>query len=128
LDRQIEELKQSSVCDKVPLSYRLNRSAGTLTGVLPFVIGVLSDLSGKPGQPLPRLRDRRFVQLHARNFSNFMQAVKPRVSFEVPDVLNGQGLFPVELTFESMWDFTPDAIAHNSKMTPISHNVFTIRA
>jgi type VI secretion system protein ImpC len=45
-----------------------------------------------------------------------MQAVKPRVSFEVPDVLNGQGLFPVELTFESMWDFTPDAIAHKLEL------------
>ena len=78
---------------------------------LPFVMGVLSDLSGKPSEPLPPVADRKFLEIDVDNFDARMKAMKPRVAFQVPNTLTGEGNLAVDITFESMDDFSPAAIA-----------------
>ena len=78
---------------------------------LPFVMGVLADLSGKPAEALPPVADRKFLDIDVDNFDSRMKALKPRAAFQVPNTLTGEGNLSVELTFESMDDFSPAAIA-----------------
>jgi type VI secretion system protein ImpB len=78
---------------------------------LPFVMGVLADLSGKPAEPLAPVADRKFLDIDVDNFDSRMKAMKPRVAFQVPNTLTGEGSLNVELTFESMDDFSPAAVA-----------------
>jgi len=78
---------------------------------LPFVMGVLSDLSGKPADPLAPVADRKFLEIDVDNFDSRMKSMKPRVAFSVPNTLTGEGNMNVDLTFESMDDFSPAAIA-----------------
>ncbi|AOJ72703.1 MULTISPECIES: type VI secretion system contractile sheath small subunit [Burkholderia] len=78
---------------------------------LPFVMGVLADLSGKPIEPLPAVGDRKFFNIDIDNFDERMKAMKPRVAFSVPNTLSGDGQLMVDITFESMDDFSPAAIA-----------------
>ena len=78
---------------------------------LPFVMGVLADLSGKPTEPLPPVADRKFLEIDVDNFDSRMKAMKPRVAFPVPNTLTGEGSLAVELTFENMEDFSPAAVA-----------------
>ena len=78
---------------------------------LPFVMGVLADLSGKPLEPLPAVGDRKFFNIDIDNFDERMKAMKPRVAFAVPNTLAGDGQLMVDITFESMDDFSPAAIA-----------------
>jgi type VI secretion system protein ImpB len=78
---------------------------------LPFVVGVLADLSGKPAEPLPPVADRKFLEIDVDNFDSRMKAMKPRAAFQVPNTLTGEGNLSVELTFESMDDFSPAAVA-----------------
>lgn len=84
---------------------------------LPFVMGVLSDLSGKPEDPLPAVADRKFLEIDVDNFDSRMKSMKPRVAFSVPNTLTGEGNLLVDLTFESMDDFSPAAIAR--KVEPL---------
>ncbi|MGZ5150822.1 MAG: type VI secretion system contractile sheath small subunit [Burkholderiales bacterium] len=78
---------------------------------LPFVMGVLSDLSGKPSDPLPAVADRKFLDIDVDNFDSRMKAIKPRAAFQVPNTLTGEGNISVDITFESMDDFSPAAVA-----------------
>lgn len=78
---------------------------------LPFVMGVVSDLSGKPAEPLPKLEDRKMMEIDADNFDDRLKSVKPRVALNVPNVMSGEGNLSVEMTFESMDDFSPAAVA-----------------
>jgi type VI secretion system protein ImpB len=78
---------------------------------LPFVMGVLADLSGKPADPLAPVADRKFLEIDVDNFDSRMKAMKPRAAFQVPNTLTGEGSLNVELTFESMDDFSPAAVA-----------------
>jgi len=78
---------------------------------LPFVMGVLSDLSGQPAEPLAPVADRKFLDIDVDNFDERLKAMKPRVAVQVPNTLTGEGKLAVDLTFESMDDFTPAAIA-----------------
>lgn len=78
---------------------------------LPFVMGVMSDLSGNPADPLPPVADRKFLEFDVDNFDSRMKSMKPRVSFSVPNTLTGEGNLPVDITFESMDDFSPAAVA-----------------
>ncbi len=78
---------------------------------IPFVMGVLSDLSGNPTEPLPPIEERKFLDVDIDNFDSRMKALKPRVAFQVPNTLTGEGSLNVELTFENMDDFSPAAIA-----------------
>ncbi|HOK71677.1 MAG TPA: type VI secretion system contractile sheath small subunit, partial [Bacillota bacterium] len=78
---------------------------------LPFVMGVLSDLSGHPSEPLAPVADRKFLEVDIDNFDSRMKAMKPRLAFQVPNTLTGEGNLNVELAFESMDDFSPAAVA-----------------
>lgn len=78
---------------------------------LPFVMGVMADLSGKPADPLAPVADRKFMEIDVDNFDERMKSMKPRVAFQVPNTLTGEGNMNVELTFQSMDDFSPAAIA-----------------
>jgi type VI secretion system protein ImpB len=79
---------------------------------LPFVMGVLADLSGKPVQPLPGVDERKFLEIDIDNFDERMKAIAPRVAFSVPNTLTGDGHVMVDITFESMDDFSPAAVAN----------------
>ncbi len=78
---------------------------------LPFVMGVLSDLSGKSEEPLPPVSDRKFLEVDVDNFDARMKSMKPRAAFSVENTLTGEGNLPVDITFESMDDFSPAAVA-----------------
>jgi type VI secretion system protein ImpB len=78
---------------------------------LPFVMGVMSDLSGSPKEPLAAVPDRKFLEISVDNFDDRLKAMKPRAAFQVPNTLTGEGNMSVEITFESMDDFSPAAIA-----------------
>lgn len=78
---------------------------------LPFVMGVMSDLSGKPVEPLAPVADRKFMDFDVDNFDSRMKSMKPRVAFQVPNTLTGEGNLMVDISFESMEDFSPAAVA-----------------
>ena len=80
---------------------------------LPFVMGVMADLAGKPEEPLPGVADRKFLEFDIDNFDSRMKAMKPRVAFMVPNTLTGEGNLAVDLTFANMDDFSPAAVAAN---------------
>jgi type VI secretion system protein ImpB len=80
---------------------------------LPFVVGVMADLSGKPAEPLPLVEERKFLEVDIDNFDERMKAIKPRVAFQVPNTLTGEGNIAVEMTFDKMDDFSPAAVAKN---------------
>ena len=84
---------------------------------LPFVMGVMADLSGNPKEPLPAVEQRKFLEIGVDNFDDRLKSMKPRVAFQVPNKLTGQGNLPVEVTFESMDDFSPAAVAR--KVEPL---------
>ena len=78
---------------------------------IPFVMGVLADLSGKPLEALPDPADRKFLEIDIDNFDARMKAMKPRVAFHVPNTLTGEGNLAVDITFENMDDFSPANVA-----------------
>jgi type VI secretion system protein ImpB len=79
---------------------------------IPFVMGVLADLSGKPDQPLPRLKDRKFTEIDRDNFNNVLEAMKPRLAFKADNKLTGDDTkMAVELKFKSLDDFRPENVA-----------------
>jgi type VI secretion system protein ImpB len=78
---------------------------------LPFVMGVMSDLSGKPAEPLAPVAERKFMDFDVDNFDSRLKSMKPRVAFQVPNTLTGEGNLMVDITFESMDDFSPAAVA-----------------
>src|ERR1700758_1940387 len=78
---------------------------------LPFVMGVMADLSGKPADPLAPVADRKFLEIDVDNFDARMKAMKPRAAFAVENTLTGEGDLKVELTFDNMDDFSPAAVA-----------------
>ena len=84
---------------------------------LPFVMGVMADLSGKPAEALPAIGDRKFLEFDVDNFDDRLRAIKPRVAFQVPNTLTGEGNISVYITFESMDDFSPAAVAR--KIEPL---------
>ena len=84
---------------------------------LPFVVGVMADLAGESEETEKALEDRSFRDFDVDNFELRMEAMKPRVSFTVPDVLTGEGEIPVDLQFEGMDDFSPAAVA--GKVEPL---------
>lgn len=78
---------------------------------LPFVMGVMSDLSGKSNADLPPVAERSFLEIDSDNFNDRMESMKPRVAFSVPNVITQEGNVGVDITFNSMEDFNPDAVA-----------------
>jgi type VI secretion system protein ImpB len=84
---------------------------------LPFVMGVMADLSGKSEVPLAPVSDRKFLEVDVDNFDQRMKAIRPRVAFSVPNTITGEGNMNVDISFESMDDFSPEAIAR--KVEPL---------
>jgi type VI secretion system protein ImpB len=78
---------------------------------IPFIMGVMADLSGKQLDPFPSVADRKFLEIDIDNFDERMRSIKPRVAFHVPNTLTGEGQLAVELTFDNMDDFSPAAVA-----------------
>lgn len=79
---------------------------------LPFVMGVMADLSGKSEVAKDqRVEDKKFLDIDADNFDDRMKSIKPRVAFNVPNVMTGEGNLAVDVSFESMDDFSPDKVA-----------------
>ena len=78
---------------------------------LPFVMGVMADLSGKPAESLPAVADRKWLEIDVDNFDERQKSMKPRAAFQVPNTLTGEGNLAVDITFESMDDFSPAAVA-----------------
>jgi len=85
---------------------------------LPFVMGVMADLVGKPVEPLPGVDERKFMEIDIDNFDERMKALKPRVAFQAENTLTDEGRLNIDLTFESMEDFSPDAVAR--KVEPLN--------
>lgn len=78
---------------------------------LPFIMGVMSDLSGNPAEPLEKIEDRNFLEIDTDNFNDRLKSMKPRVAFMVPNVITGEGQIAVDMTFENMDDFSPAKVA-----------------
>ncbi|AOM40267.1 type VI secretion system contractile sheath small subunit [Xenorhabdus hominickii] len=85
---------------------------------LPFVMGVMADLAGKPIEELPDVNDRNFMEIDIDNFDDRMKSIKPRIVFQVDNTLADDEKLNIELTFERMEDFQPDAIA--KKVQPMA--------
>lgn len=85
---------------------------------VPFVMGVMSDLSGANNAELPGIEERKALEIDVDNFDQRLQSMKPRVSFSVPNTLTGEGSLNVDITFESMDDFSPAAVAR--RVAPIA--------
>ena len=86
---------------------------------LPFVMGVMADLAGKQIEAQPDVADRKFLEFDIDNFDSRMKSLKPRVAFQVPNTLTNDGNLSIDITFESMDDFSPAAIA--KKVGALSH-------
>ena len=85
---------------------------------IPFVVGVLGDLSGKPDEPLPKLKDRKFVEIDRDNFDTVLAGMKPRLAFRSDNKLTDDDTkIAVELRFKSMDDFHPERVAE--QITPV---------
>ena len=78
---------------------------------LPFVMGVMADLSGKPAEALAPVADRKALEIDVDNFDERLKSMKPRAAFQVPNTLTGEGNLSVDISFESMDDFSPAAVA-----------------
>lgn len=103
---------------RVQIEYDVETYGSQKKVQLPFVVGVMSDLSGKPVEPLPPVADRKMLEIDVDNFDSRMKAMQPRVAFMVPNTLTGEGSLAVDITFESMDDFSPAAIAR--KLEPLA--------
>lgn len=98
---------------RVQIEYDVETYGSEKKVQLPFVVGVMSDLSGKPSEPLPPVIDRKMLEIDIDNFDDRMKSMKPRVAFTVPNTLTGDGNLAVDITFKSMDDFSPAAVARN---------------
>ncbi len=103
---------------RVQISYDVEIGNAIELKEIPFVMGVLADLSGQPKEALPRLKDRRFVEITPDNFDSVLDSMKPHLSFSVENKLSedsNAGQLKVNLNFKSMDDFEPDAVAKQVK-------------
>ena len=103
---------------RVQIEYDLELYGAEKKVNLPFVMGVMADLSGKPADPLAPVGDRKFLEIDVDNFDERLKSMKPRVAFNVPNTLTGDGNLSVDVTFESMADFSPAAVA--KKVAPLA--------
>lgn len=96
---------------RVHLTYDVDVGGAIQQKELPFVLGVLADLSGKPDEALPRLKDRKFVDIDRDNFNKVLAGIKPRLAFQVDNTLQGDGSkLNVELRFGQIHDFEPEQV------------------
>jgi type VI secretion system protein ImpB len=98
---------------RVQIEYDVETYGSSKKVQLPFVMGVLANLSGNPAEPLPPVDERKALEIDVDNFNERLKAMKPRVAFRVANTLTSEGNLSVDLSFESMDDFSPAAIARN---------------
>lgn len=96
---------------RVQIEYEVELYGAQKKVQVPFVMGVLSDLSGESAEPLPAVDERRFLAIDIDNFDERLKSMQPRVAFRVPNTLTGEGSLNVDITFESVDDFSPAAVA-----------------
>lgn len=96
---------------RVQIEYEVELYGAEKKIQLPFVMGVMADLAGRPAEPPASVADRKFLTIDVDNFDDRLKAMKPRVAFSVPNTLTGEGNLNVDITFESMDDFSPAAVA-----------------
>jgi type VI secretion system protein ImpB len=96
---------------RVQIEYEVELYGAQKKVQVPFVMGVLADLSGEPAEALAPVDERKFTAIDVDNFDERMKSMKPRVAFRVPNTLTGEGSLNVDITFESMEDFSPAAVA-----------------
>jgi type VI secretion system protein ImpB len=99
---------------RVHITYEVETGGAIEMRELPFVMGVLADLSGQPTEALPKLKDRKFVELDPDNFDDVLKSMKPHLAFTVDNLLSedaNAGKLGVDLKFESLDDFSPDRVA-----------------
>jgi type VI secretion system protein ImpB len=101
---------------RVNITYDVETGGAIETRELPFVMGVLGDLSGQPTEALPRLKDRKFVEVTPDNFDDVLASMKPHLAFSVANKLSDEGgNVSVDLNFKSLEDFNPDRVARQVK-------------
>jgi len=98
---------------RVHIEYEVETFGSRQKVELPFIMGVMSDLSGKSEVEKKKLADRDFIEFDMDNFEQKMEAIAPRAAFTVDNTLTGDGKMGVDLTFKSMDDFSPGAVAKN---------------
>jgi type VI secretion system protein ImpB len=103
---------------RVQIEYDVEIYGSEKTVELPFVMGVVADLSGRPVEPLPPVAERKFLDIDVDNFDERMKAIHPRVAFAVLNTLTGEGQLLMDMTFESIEDFSPAAVAR--KVEPLA--------
>ena len=96
---------------RVQIEYDVETYGAEKKVQLPFVMGVMADLSGQAAEPLEPVADRKFLETDVDNFDDRLKAMKPRAAFHVENTLTGEGNLSVDLTFESMDDFSPARVA-----------------
>ena len=103
---------------RVNISYDVETGGAIEMKELPFVMGVLGDFSGQPVEPLAKLKDRKFVDVTLDNFDDVLASMKPHLAMSVENKLSedaNAGKLGVDLTFKSLDDFSPDAVARQVK-------------
>lgn len=93
---------------RVQITYDVEVGDAIIMKELPFVVGILADLSGHPSNPLPRVKERKFVEIDRDNIEHIMQSISPRLVLRVDNKVNpNQDHMSLEITFRSMNDFEP---------------------
>ena len=103
---------------RVHITYDVETGGAVEQKELPFVMGVFGDFTGMPEEPLPKVKDRKFVEIDPDNFDAVLGAMKPHVSFSVENKLSDDpeaGQLKVDLRFRSMDDFEPAQVARQIK-------------
>jgi type VI secretion system protein ImpB len=97
---------------RVQITYDVELGGAIEKRELPLVVGLLADLSGMPETPLPKLKERRFVEIDRDNFDEVMAKTAPRLELSVPNAITGEGSMPLKLTFKNIDDFTPEPLVN----------------
>src|SRR3954471_13631076 len=103
---------------RVNISYEVETGGAIEMKELPFVMGVLGDFTGQPVDPLPKLKDRKFVEVNPDNFDDVLASMKPHLAFTVENKLSedaNAGKIGVDLTFKSLDAFAPENVARQVK-------------
>ncbi len=97
---------------RVQIEYDVEMYGAEKKVQVPFVMGVMSDLSGENNSELPGIHEREFADISVDNFDDRLKAMKPRVAFNVPNMINDEGgNLPVDITFDNLNDFSPAQVA-----------------
>ena len=113
---------------RVQISYEVETGGAIEKKELPFLMGVLGDFTGQPTEPLPRLKERKFVEVTPDNFDDVLASMKPHLAFTVENKLSEDADAPklgVDLNFRSLDDFSPDAVA---KQVPALAKLLELRS